>query len=178
MAPAVWRDGGAGENIRATMAATTLGPLLVAATQRGLCAVRFGDDPASLRAWLERKFARATLLDADPAFDALVAAVVARVERPRAATDPLPLDLRGTAFQQQVWAALSGIPSGETRSYAQIAAAIERPRATRAVAQACAANPVAIVNPCHRVVRSDGDLSGYAWGADRKRALLDREAGE
>ena len=124
---------------------------------------------------LERRFPRAQLVGADPEFEQLVAQVVGLVEQPRIGTR-LPLDIRGTAFQQRVWKALTRIPAGKTASYAEIASRIGAPRAVRAVAQACAANALAVAIPCHRVVRTDGDLSGYRWGVERKRALLDREA--
>ncbi len=174
MSPATRRDGGRGETIRHATAPTSLGTILVAATERGVCAVQFGEDGAALDAWLRRRFPNATLAPADPAFEALVAGVVAAVERP-GEDRGLPLDLRGTTFQERVWQALRAIPPGTTTSYADLAAAIGRPGAARAVAAACAANPVGVVVPCHRVVRAGGAISGYRWGVARKAALLARE---
>jgi AraC family transcriptional regulator of adaptative response/methylated-DNA-[protein]-cysteine methyltransferase len=161
--------------IRFAIGQCSLGAILVAATARGVCAILLGDDPEALSHDLERRFPRARLIGADPAFEQLVAQVVGLVEQPRIGTR-LPLDIRGTAFQQRVWKALCRIPAGKTASYAQIAGRIGSPRAVRAVAQACAANALAVAIPCHRVVRTDGELSGYRWGVERKRALLDREA--
>jgi AraC family transcriptional regulator of adaptative response/methylated-DNA-[protein]-cysteine methyltransferase len=174
MTPTRYRAGGANTQIRFAIAACSLGSLLVAATERGVCAIFMGDDPAALAHDLERRFPRARLIGADAGFEQLVAQVVSLVEEPCAGA-ALPLDIRGTAFQQRVWLALRAIPAGKTATYAEIAQAIGAPRAVRAVAGACAANPVAVVVPCHRVVRSDGDLSGYRWGVERKRALLARE---
>jgi AraC family transcriptional regulator of adaptative response/methylated-DNA-[protein]-cysteine methyltransferase len=174
MAPRTFRAGGADATIRFATRACTLGKVLVAATDAGVCAVLIGDDPTELRADLTARFPRARLVAGDAAFAETVAAVVAHVEEPRRAL-ALPLDLRGTAFQQRVWAALRRVPSGQTVSYAELARAIGSPAAVRAVAGACASNPVAVVVPCHRVVRSDGGLSGYRWGVERKRALLERE---
>lgn len=175
MTPTAYRTGGQGLEIRFAVGECTLGSILVAATSRGVCAISLGDDPGALVHELERRFPRATLLGGDAAFERLVAQVVGLVDQPqRGAT--LPLDIRGTAFQQRVWRALSQIPPGETASYTEIARRIGAPKAVRAVAQACAANTLAVAIPCHRVVRSDGDLSGYRWGVERKRALLDREA--
>jgi AraC family transcriptional regulator of adaptative response/methylated-DNA-[protein]-cysteine methyltransferase len=175
MTPTRYRAGGADTDIRFAIGACSLGAILVAATARGVCAILLGDDPEELAHDLERRFPRARLIGADPAFEALVAQVVGLVEMPRVGLE-LPLDIRGTAFQQRVWEALRAIPAGATASYADIADAIGAPRAVRAVAQACAANALAVAIPCHRVVRTDGDLSGYRWGVERKRALLDREA--
>jgi AraC family transcriptional regulator of adaptative response/methylated-DNA-[protein]-cysteine methyltransferase len=140
-----------------------------------VCAILLGDDPDELAHDVERRFPRARLVGADAAFERLVATVVGLVEQPSVGTK-LPLDIRGTAFQQRVWSALRAIPAGETVSYAELAKAIGAPRAVRAAAQACAANPLAVAIPCHRVVRTDGDLSGYRWGIERKRALLARES--
>jgi AraC family transcriptional regulator of adaptative response/methylated-DNA-[protein]-cysteine methyltransferase len=145
--------------------------VLGAESGRGLCAVLLGDEREALVQELQGRFPGAKLREGD---SSLVARVIAWVEAPSPGLE-VPLDLRGTEFQQQVWQALQGIPSGATASYAEIAARIERPGSVRAVAQACAANPVALVVPCHRVVRSDGVLSGYRWGVERKRALLERE---
>jgi AraC family transcriptional regulator of adaptative response/methylated-DNA-[protein]-cysteine methyltransferase len=147
----------------------------VAATPLGVCAVLLGDDPAALAHDLERAFPRATLVGADGDFERLVARVVGLVERPHLDAR-LPLDLRGTAFQQRVWAALRAVPAGRTTTYAALARAMGAPHAARAVGRACAANRIAVAIPCHRVVRTDGALSGYRWGVERKRALLDREA--
>jgi AraC family transcriptional regulator of adaptative response/methylated-DNA-[protein]-cysteine methyltransferase len=175
MTPTRYRAGGADTDIRFAIGECSLGSVLVAATERGVCAVTLGDDPEELAHDLERRFPRARLTGADPAFEALVAKVVGLIEKPRAGFD-LPLDIRGTAFQRRVWEALRAIPAGATASYAEIASAIGAPKAVRAVAQACAANSLAVAIPCHRVVRTDGDVSGYRWGVERKRALLAREA--
>ena len=175
MTPTRFRAGGADLEIRFAIGACSLGAILVAATPRGVCAIALGDDPEALAHDLERRFPNATLVGADPAFERLVAEVVGLVEQPRLGTQ-LPLDIRGTAFQQRVWKALVRIPAGKTASYAEIATKIGAPRSVRAVAQACGANPLAVAIPCHRVVRTGGDLSGYRWGVERKRALLDREA--
>jgi len=147
----------------------------VAATDKGVCAILLGDDPGRLVRNLEDRFPKATLVGGDSAFDQLVARVVGFVEAPASSLD-LPLDVRGTAFQQRVWQALQEIPAGSTESYTDIARRIGAPKAVRGVATACAANPVAVAIPCHRVVRSDGTLAGYRWGVERKRALLEREA--
>jgi AraC family transcriptional regulator of adaptative response/methylated-DNA-[protein]-cysteine methyltransferase len=147
----------------------------VAATARGVCAIALGDDPDALLRDLQDRFPKAQLVGGDEAFEQTVALVVGMVESPARGL-ALPLDIRGTVFQQRVWQALRDIPAGATASYAQIAARIGAPRAVRAVAQACACNSLAIAIPCHRVVRHDGSLSGYRWGVERKRALLDREA--
>jgi AraC family transcriptional regulator of adaptative response/methylated-DNA-[protein]-cysteine methyltransferase len=175
MTPTKYRAGGSDLEIRFAIGQCSLGSILVAATARGVCAISLGDDPEALVHDLERRFPRAQLLGADAAFEQLVAQVVGLVEQPRLG-GTLPLDIRGTAFQQRVWKALRKIPAGKTASYADIARKIGAPRAVRAVAQACAANALAVAIPCHRVVRTDGDLSGYRWGVERKRALLDREA--
>jgi len=175
MTPTRFRAGGAGESIRFAVGECSLGSVLVAATDKGVCAITLGDDPDALVRHLQDRFPNAGLVGGDAGFEALVAKVVGLVETPAAATD-LPLDVRGTAFQQRVWQALRKIPAGSTASYADIARRIGAPTAVRAVAQACGANPVAIAIPCHRVVRQDGHLSGYRWGVERKRALLDREA--
>ena len=176
MAPASFRRGGRAETIRFALRECSLGWVLVAATGKGVCAIQLGDDPDALvRDLTERLFPNAECVGADEGFEGLVARVVALVEAP-ALGPALPLDVRGTAFQQRVWQALRGIPAGSTASYAEIAARIGAPSAARAVAQACAANPAAVAVPCHRVVRRDGALAGYRWGAERKRALLEREA--
>lgn len=174
MKPRSFRDGGAGAAIRFALGECSLGSILVAATDKGVCAILFGDDPEALLRELQDRFPRAQLIGGDGAFEQLVAKVVGFVEAPALGLD-LPLDLRGTAFQQRVWQALRAIPPGSTASYAEIARRIGDPRSVRAVAQACAANPVAVAIPCHRVVRRDGALAGYRWGVERKRALLERE---
>ncbi|HYF23959.1 MAG TPA: bifunctional DNA-binding transcriptional regulator/O6-methylguanine-DNA methyltransferase Ada [Caulobacteraceae bacterium] len=174
MAPARWRKGGADERILIATAPCAFGHVLVGATERGLCAVELGDDPTALRADFQRRFAAAQAVDHDPGLERLLAEVVALIEQPGRACD-LPLDVRGTAFQQRVWDALRRIPAGETWTYAQLAEAVGAPRAVRAVGAACGANRVAVVIPCHRVVGSDGKLTGYRWGVDAKRALIERE---
>ena len=175
MTPGSFRHGGAGETIRFAAGDCSLGSILVAATAKGVCAILLGDDPGALVHDLEDRFPKAELLGGDPEFEALVARVVGFVEAPALGLE-LPLDIRGTTFQQRVWRALRDIPAGETASYRAIAARLGSPGAARAVARACASNPLAVAIPCHRVVRSDGALSGYRWGVDRKQALLDREA--
>ncbi len=174
MTPGTYRAGGLGTAIRFAVGECSLGAVLVAATDRGVCAIAFGDDPAPLLQDLQDRFPNAELLGADPAFEAIVAQVVAAVETPGKALD-LPLDIRGTAFQQRVWQALRAIPPGRTATYAQIAATLGIPVAVRAVAGACAANTLALAIPCHRVIRTDGTLSGYRWGVERKATLLTRE---
>ena len=175
MTPGAVRRGGAGAVIRFAVGEASLGAVLVAATDKGVCAILLGDDPETLVRDLQDRFPRADLKGGDVEFERMVAEVVGLVEAPGQRLD-LPLDIRGTAFQQKVWAALSAIPAGKTATYTEIARAIGQPKAVRAVAQACAANPLAIAIPCHRVVRADGDLSGYRWGVERKRKLIDREA--
>ena len=174
MTPTRYRAGAAGEIIRAAVAPCSLGHVLVAATDKGLCSVMLGDDPDRLRRTLRDRFPRAEFAPDDAGFEQLVAAVVAQIEEPARSVD-LPLDIRGTAFQQRVWQALRCIPAGTTATYGEIAAAIGAPKAVRAVAQACANNRIAVVIPCHRVIGKDGSLTGYAWGTERKRALLERE---
>lgn len=174
MAPSSFRAGGAGAVIRFALGECSLGSVLVAATDKGICAISFGDDPDVLLRELQDRFPKAELVGGDADFEATVAKVVGLVEAPAAGFD-LPLHVRGTAFQHRVWQALREIPAGATASYAEIAERIGAPRAVRAVAQACASNNLAIAIPCHRVVRRDGALSGYRWGVERKRALLDRE---
>ncbi|MGF1508020.1 MAG: bifunctional DNA-binding transcriptional regulator/O6-methylguanine-DNA methyltransferase Ada [Myxococcota bacterium] len=176
MTPHQFRTGGQGEIIRFAVGECTLGSFLVAATERGVCAILLGDDPEALVQDLQHRFARATLVGADEAFEGTVAQVVGLLEDPTLESH-LPLDIRGTAFQERVWQALREIPAGERRTYADIAEAIGSPRATRAVARACGANPLAVAVPCHRVVAKDGSLSGYRWGIERKHRLLQREGG-
>jgi AraC family transcriptional regulator of adaptative response/methylated-DNA-[protein]-cysteine methyltransferase len=175
MTPTEFRAGGANAEIRFAVGECSLGSILVASSGRGVCAILMGDDPDALVRDLQDRFPRATLIGGDAAFEELVARVVGFVESPRIGLD-LPLDVRGTAFQQRVWHALREIPAGSTASYREVAERIGSPRAVRAVAHACAANPLAVAIPCHRVVRSDGEVSGYRWGVERKRALLQREA--
>ncbi|WP_265944148.1 bifunctional DNA-binding transcriptional regulator/O6-methylguanine-DNA methyltransferase Ada [Dechloromonas sp. A34] len=176
MTPKSYRAGGSEVEIRFAIGQCSLGAILVAASQRGLCAILLGDDPAALARDLQDRFPKATLHGGDAGFEAWVAQVVGLVEAPGIGLK-LPLDIRGTAFQQRVWQALREIPAGQTASYSEIARRIGLPKAVRAVAGACAANALAVAIPCHRVVRTDGSLSGYRWGVERKRALLDREAG-
>ncbi|HEY3178554.1 MAG TPA: bifunctional DNA-binding transcriptional regulator/O6-methylguanine-DNA methyltransferase Ada [Casimicrobiaceae bacterium] len=175
MTPTDYRAGGANTEIRFAIGECSLGSILVAASARGVCAILIGDEPDELARDLQDRFPRAQLIGGDAQFERLVAKVVGFVEAPRVGFD-LPLDVRGTAFQQRVWQALTEIPAGETVSYADIAKRIGSPKSVRAVAQACAANALAVAIPCHRVVRNDGHLSGYRWGVERKRALLEREA--
>ncbi len=175
MSPTMYRAGGATAAIRFAIGECTLGSILVAASDRGVCAILLGDDPDRLARDLQERFPRATLIGGDAQFEQLVAKVVGFVEAPGLGLD-LPLDVRGTAFQQRVWQALLAVPPGETVSYTEIARRIGAPASVRAVAQACAANPLAVAIPCHRVVRTDGGLSGYRWGVERKRTLLRREA--
>ncbi len=176
MTPTDFRAGGKGAAIRFALGQCSLGSILVAATQKGICALLLGDDPDALLRDLQDRFPKAELIGGDRDFERLVAKVVGLVEHPALGLD-LPLDLRGTAFQLRVWQALRAIPAGTTASYSEIAQRIGKPNAVRAVAGACAANPVAVAIPCHRVVRNDGALAGYRWGLKRKRALLQREAG-
>jgi len=175
MTPTDFRAGGAGAAIRFAVGECSLGSILVAATPKGICAISLGDDPDALVRGLQDRFPKAQLIGGDKTFERLVADVVGFVEAPAQGLD-LPLDLRGTAFQQRVWQALRKIPAGTTATYTEIAKRIGRPKAVRAVAQACAGNAIAVAIPCHRVVRLDGSLSGYRWGVARKRALLDKEA--
>ncbi len=170
MTPSAWKRGGAGVTIRWTVADTSLGKLLIAATDRGLCRVSFDEDSLALA----QRFPNAEIIPGGAALADLASRVVAEVETPGRYTD-LPVDVQGTAFQEAVWQALRAIPPGETRSYAQIATAVGRPNAVRAAGTACGANNVAIVIPCHRVQRGDGSMGGYAYGVDRKRVLRKRE---
>ena len=175
MAPTDFREGGAGQDIRFAIAECWLGLVLIAESEKGVCAILFGDDPEELRCDLQDQFPRARLIGSDKSFEELTAKVIAFVEAPGQGLD-LPLDIRGTAFQHRVWDALRRIPVGSTASYAEIAEKIGAPKAVRAVARACATNRIAVAIPCHRVVRSDGGLSGYRGGVERKRALLAKEA--
>jgi len=175
MTPSRFRAGGADTEIRFAIGECSLGAILVARSERGVCAILMGDDPQALARDLQDRFPKAHLIGGDAGFERLVAQVVGHVEAPQRGLD-LPLDVRGTAFQQRVWLALRDIPAGQTVSYAELAERIGAPKSVRAVAQACGANALAVAIPCHRVVRSDGALSGYRWGVERKRALLEREA--
>ncbi len=177
MTPTKYRAGGADAQIRFAVGECSLGAILVAQSERGICAVLIGDDADLLVRDLQDRFPRANLVGGDADFEELVAKVVGFVEAPALGHD-LPLDVRGTAFQQRVWLALREIPPGQTVSYAELARRIGSPQAVRAVAGACAANAIAVLIPCHRVVRNDGTLSGYRWGVERKRILLDNEAGK
>ncbi|MBS7697676.1 MULTISPECIES: bifunctional DNA-binding transcriptional regulator/O6-methylguanine-DNA methyltransferase Ada [unclassified Chelatococcus] len=174
MTPTRFRSGGEGAAIRFAVGECSLGSILVAATEKGVCAITLGDDPEQLVRELQDRFPKAEMIGGDQAFEAMVAKVVGFVEAPALGLD-LPLDVRGTAFQQRVWDVLRTIPVGQTASYAEIAERIGAPKAVRAVAQACGANRIAVAIPCHRVVRNDGALSGYRWGVARKRALLQKE---
>ncbi|WP_100410470.1 bifunctional DNA-binding transcriptional regulator/O6-methylguanine-DNA methyltransferase Ada [Acidovorax sp. 69] len=175
MTPSRYRAGGNALNIRFAIGQCALGAILVAQSDQGICAILLGDDADTLARDLQDRFVQAHLIGGDTAFEALVAQVVAFVEAPGLGLN-LPLDVRGTAFQQRVWRALQAIPAGQTASYAEVAERIGAPTAVRAVAQACAANALAVAIPCHRVVKSDGALSGYRWGVERKRKLLDLES--
>jgi AraC family transcriptional regulator of adaptative response/methylated-DNA-[protein]-cysteine methyltransferase len=175
MTASAFRRGGVRSEIKFAIGDCSLGTILVAATEKGVCAILIGDDPEQLARDLQDRFPKANLIGGDRDFERLVAKVVGFIEAPALGCN-LPLDVRGTAFQQRVWQALRDIPAGETASYGEIARRIGAPKAIRAVAQACAANKIAVAIPCHRVVRNDGALSGYRWGVERKRALLKREA--
>lgn len=174
MSPGAYRAGGAGETIRYAVAACALGKVLVAQSSRGICAILLGDLQEALRTELEGIFCKAELAPADGDFSDVVQAVAGMIDEPRDGID-LPLDIRGTAFQRRVWDALRGLRPGERISYSELAERIGSPGSVRAVAGACAANKIAVAIPCHRVVKSDGSISGYRWGVDRKRELLDRE---
>ena len=175
MTPTRFRSGGANASIRFAVGECSLGSILVAATDAGVCAILLGDDPEALVRDLEARFPNARLIGGDRTFERTVAQVVGCIEAPRVGLD-LPLDIRGTVFQQRVWQALRAIPAGATVSYAELARRVGAPKAARGVAQACAANAIAVAIPCHRVIRSDGSLAWYRWGVERKRALLTREA--
>ena len=177
MTPGAARRGGLGETIRVARAQSAMGPLLVGATCLGVCFIGFAEDFAALEGDLRHRFPHAQVADAPAALVDIMRSVIAFIEEPRAALN-LPLDLRGTAFQRRVWEALRTIPLGETRSYSQLAASMDAPRATRAVARACAQNHVSLAVPCHRVVGQDGSLTGYRWGLPRKQRLLEGERAE
>lgn len=176
MSPSDYRAGGANTMIRFAVGECSLGSILVASSDKGVCAILLGDDPDALVRQLQDRFARAQLVGGDTDFEQLVALVVGFVEAPGIGLN-LPLDVRGTTFQQRVWQALREIPAGTTVSYSAVANKIGVPKAVRAVAGACAANMLAVAIPCHRVVKADGSLSGYRWGVERKQALIEREAG-
>ena len=175
MTPANYRRGGVGAEIRFAVGRCALGAILVASSEKGICAIALGDDPGRLPRELEETFPNARLIGGDKSFGKVVAKVIAFVERPALGLE-LPLDVRGTAFQERVWRALAKIPAGRKLTYTDLAREIGAPSAVRAVASACAANTIAVAIPCHRVVRKDGGLSGYRWGITRKRELLAREA--
>src|SRR6202047_714749 len=175
MTPSNYRAGGAQTDIRFAVGECSLGSILVAQSDRGICAILLGDDPDSLARDLQDQFPQANLIGGNASFEQLVAKVVGFVEAPALGLD-LPLDVRGTVFQQRVWQSLRKIPVGSTASYTDIAKLIGSPKSVRAVAQACGANALAVAIPCHRVVRNDGALSGYRWGVERKRVLLEKEA--
>jgi AraC family transcriptional regulator of adaptative response/methylated-DNA-[protein]-cysteine methyltransferase len=173
MTPATLRKGGEGQRIQFSIVPSALGRLLVAYTERGVCAVAIGSDDGALERGLRGDFPLADVRAAGPSIHEWITAIVASLDGTPSAA--IPIDARGTAFQWRVWNALQRIPRGTTLSYSDVARKIGRPTAVRAVARACATNPVALVIPCHRVIREDGDLGGYRWGLERKQALLDRE---
>jgi AraC family transcriptional regulator, regulatory protein of adaptative response / methylated-DNA-[protein]-cysteine methyltransferase len=174
MKPKQFRDGGEGNTIRFAVGECSLGSVLVASSEQGVCAILFGDDPNTLTHDLEDQFPKARLIGGDSDYEKLVAKVIGFIEAPQKGWH-LPLDIRGTAFQRRVWEELQKIPAGTTQSYSEIAERVGHPTSARAVAQACATNALAVAIPCHRVVRSTGDLSGYRWGVDRKSKLLKKE---
>ena len=174
MTPSDYRAGGANAEIRFAVGQCTLGAILVAKSEKGVCSIQLGSDPEALVHDLQDRFPRAQLIGGDAEFEKLVAQVVGFIEAPGIGFD-LPLDVRGTAFQQRVWAALRAIPAGTTVTYSEIARRIGTPNAVRAVAGACAANRLAVAIPCHRVVKADGSISGYRWGISRKKKLIERE---
>jgi AraC family transcriptional regulator, regulatory protein of adaptative response / methylated-DNA-[protein]-cysteine methyltransferase len=175
MTPSQFRAGGNETDIYFAIGECSLGSILVAQSTRGVCSILIGDDPATLACDLQQRFPKANLIGNDSEYEDVIAKVVGLIEAPGVGLD-LPLDIRGTAFQQRVWKALQQIPPGSTATYGQIAETIGLPKAVRAVARACATNMLAVAIPCHRVIRNDGDLSGYRWGIERKRSLLEREA--
>ena len=174
MKPKEYREGGSGNTIRFAIAECSLGSILVASSEKGVCAILMGDDPEALARDLQDQFPKANLIGGEDSYEKLVAKVVGFIEAPGIGLD-LPLDIRGTAFQQRVWKELQRIPAGKTVCYSEVANRIGSPNSARAVAQACGANALAVAIPCHRVVRNNGNISGYRWGVDRKRALLARE---
>jgi AraC family transcriptional regulator of adaptative response/methylated-DNA-[protein]-cysteine methyltransferase len=176
MTPRAYRAGGADAEIRFAVGESSLGAILVAQSPKGVCAILLGDDPDRLVRELQDRFPRATLVGGDAAFERTVARIVGFVEQPSRGLD-LPLDIRGTAFQQRVWQALRKIPAGSTASYTEIARRLGMPTGARAVAQACGANALAVAIPCHRVVSRDGAMSGYRWGVERKKKLIEKELG-
>jgi len=177
MTPTQFRAGGVDEEIRFAIGQCSLGAILVASSAKGVVSILIGDDPDSLARDLQDRFPKAKLIGGDADYESRIARVLGFVEAPRLGLD-LPLDVRGTAFQQRVWSALREIPCGKTATYTDIARKIGAPKSTRAVAGACAANAIAVAIPCHRVIRNDGALSGYRWGVERKRVLLERESSE
>lgn len=176
MTPSAFRRGGTGTDIFFAIGQCSLGSILVAQSKKGVCSILIGDDPDTLVRDLQDQFPNATLIGNERGYENLIAKIVGLIEKPALGLD-LPLDIRGTAFQRRVWKALRQIPPGSTSTYAEIAGKIGQPKAVRAVAQACGANSIAVAIPCHRVIRTDGSLSGYRWGVDRKRMLLQRETG-
>ena len=182
MKPGEYRKAGKGLALRVAIADSSLGAVLVAESENGICAVAMGDDPDALLRDFQQEFSGAELLPGNNAFEQRVAMVITLIDAPLSTSAPLPdalpLDIRGTAFQEQVWAALRSIPAGQTLSYQALAEKLGRPTAARAVARACASNRLAVLVPCHRIVRADGGLSGYRWGVERKAALLGREQGK
>jgi AraC family transcriptional regulator of adaptative response/methylated-DNA-[protein]-cysteine methyltransferase len=175
MTPSKFREGGTDIDIFFAIGECSLGSILVAQSKKGVCAILIGDDPQRLVRDLQDRFPKANLIGDESHYQELIAKVVGLIEKPGVGLG-LPLDIRGTAFQQRVWKALQQVPPGSTATYAEIAAKIGMPKAVRAVAQACGANALAVAIPCHRVIRSDGSLSGYRWGVERKRVLLERES--
>jgi AraC family transcriptional regulator, regulatory protein of adaptative response / methylated-DNA-[protein]-cysteine methyltransferase len=175
MTPSKFRSGGADTDIYFAIGECSLGSILVAQSKKGVCSILIGDEPTSLIRDLQDRFPKANLIGNERGYEELIAKVVGLIEKPREGLD-LPLDIRGTAFQQRVWKVLRQIPPGSTATYSEIADKIGMPKAVRAVAQACGANALAVAIPCHRVIRTDGALSGYRWGVERKRALIEREA--
>lgn len=174
MKPESYRKGGKDEEIHFAIGESSLGLLLVAATEKGVCSISMGDDLEMLRRELQSRFSNAKIIPTNMGLESSLATIIAFIEGPTEEIH-LPLDIRGTIFQQKVWKALREIPLGSTASYAEIAEKIGSPKSTRAIAGACAANPIALAIPCHRVIRADGELSGYRWGSGRKRQLLNRE---
>jgi AraC family transcriptional regulator of adaptative response/methylated-DNA-[protein]-cysteine methyltransferase len=175
MKPSTYKSGARDKRIRFAIVPCYLGLVLVAATSQGICAINFGDTAGALKEDLRRRFPKAEFQVPDPDFTAMIKRILTFLEAPNRTRLDLPLDVQGTAFQRRVWLALQKVPPGDTVSYADIASRIGKPQAARAVAKACAANPVAVAIPCHRVVRSNGKLGGYRWGLERKRVLLERE---